>query len=149
MRTDRAVSKCQELLEQEKDGQVRVNLLAGLLGGFCSEGIEPARKLTLSGNHKLRSELVAVATLMGLPFAELETFRAAARKHDEEEDRRAKLLASGPAEPPEAKAASFDNLLAPGPSAPIVGKKEAGRNDPCPCGSGKKYKKCCMGKNGL
>ena len=24
-----------------------------------------------------------------------------------------------------------------------------GRNDPCPCGSGKKYKKCCLGKNGL
>jgi Tfp pilus assembly protein PilF len=23
---------------------------------------------------------------------------------------------------------------------------EVGRNDPCPCGSGKKYKKCCMGK---
>jgi uncharacterized protein YecA (UPF0149 family) len=22
----------------------------------------------------------------------------------------------------------------------------AGRNDPCPCGSGKKYKKCCMRK---
>lgn len=22
-----------------------------------------------------------------------------------------------------------------------------GRNDPCPCGSGKKYKKCCLGKN--
>jgi len=26
-------------------------------------------------------------------------------------------------------------------------KKEVGRNDPCPCGSGKKYKKCCMNKN--
>jgi len=24
-----------------------------------------------------------------------------------------------------------------------------GRNDPCPCGSGKKYKKCCMGKENL
>ncbi|WP_028314761.1 anaerobic sulfatase maturase [Desulfatibacillum aliphaticivorans] len=23
---------------------------------------------------------------------------------------------------------------------------KAGRNDPCPCGSGKKFKKCCMGK---
>lgn len=23
-----------------------------------------------------------------------------------------------------------------------------GRNDPCPCGSGKKYKKCCLGKKG-
>ena len=22
-------------------------------------------------------------------------------------------------------------------------KKSVGRNDPCPCGSGKKYKKCC------
>ena len=30
-------------------------------------------------------------------------------------------------------------------------KTEPGRNDPCPCGSGKKYKKCCIdryGKNG-
>jgi SEC-C motif len=24
-----------------------------------------------------------------------------------------------------------------------------GRNDPCPCGSGKKYKKCCMGKHAV
>lgn len=24
---------------------------------------------------------------------------------------------------------------------------KAGRNDPCPCGSGKKYKKCCLAKN--
>jgi uncharacterized protein len=27
------------------------------------------------------------------------------------------------------------------PPAPTVAK--VGRNDPCPCGSGKKYKKCC------
>lgn len=25
-------------------------------------------------------------------------------------------------------------------------EKEPGRNEPCPCGSGKKYKKCCMNK---
>jgi uncharacterized protein YecA (UPF0149 family) len=24
---------------------------------------------------------------------------------------------------------------------------KVGRNDPCPCGSGKKFKKCCMGKS--
>lgn len=29
------------------------------------------------------------------------------------------------------------------PQQPIVKKKKIGRNDPCPCGSGKKYKKCC------
>ncbi|CAH2030712.1 preprotein translocase subunit SecA [Trichlorobacter ammonificans] len=28
-------------------------------------------------------------------------------------------------------------------SAPAKSTKSAGRNDPCPCGSGKKYKKCC------
>lgn len=35
----------------------------------------------------------------------------------------------------------------PIPQAPV--RREApkvGRNDPCPCGSGKKYKKCCEGK---
>ncbi len=28
-------------------------------------------------------------------------------------------------------------------SRTIVKEKKIGRNDPCPCGSGKKYKKCC------
>lgn len=28
----------------------------------------------------------------------------------------------------------------------VVKEKKPGRNDPCPCGSGKKYKKCC-GRN--
>ncbi|WP_369126992.1 SEC-C metal-binding domain-containing protein [Paracoccus liaowanqingii] len=34
-----------------------------------------------------------------------------------------------------------DNL-----SHPPVRSKRPGRNDPCPCGSGRKYKQCC-GKN--
>ena len=38
--------------------------------------------------------------------------------------------------------------VAPGASratarAPVTRGSEPGRNDPCPCGSGKKYKKCC------
>lgn len=28
-------------------------------------------------------------------------------------------------------------------------RKKIGRNDPCPCGSGKKFKKCCLGKEGI
>jgi uncharacterized protein len=31
----------------------------------------------------------------------------------------------------------------PGEAADMSGKREIGRNDPCSCGSGKKYKKCC------
>ncbi len=31
-------------------------------------------------------------------------------------------------------------------SRPARAARKIGRNDPCPCGSGRKYKKCCMGK---
>ena len=31
----------------------------------------------------------------------------------------------------------------PPPVKPIHTEQSVGRNDPCPCGSGKKYKKCC------
>ncbi len=34
----------------------------------------------------------------------------------------------------------------PGKKKPVIAAPKVGRNDPCPCGSGKKYKKCC-GKN--
>ncbi len=34
----------------------------------------------------------------------------------------------------------FANL---GVTMPIIAEKKPGRNDPCPCGSGKKYKNCC------
>jgi SWIM/SEC-C metal-binding protein len=37
-----------------------------------------------------------------------------------------------------------ERLLNP-PTARRTGEK-VGRNDPCPCGSGLKYKKCCMKK---
>lgn len=33
-----------------------------------------------------------------------------------------------------------------GPQAPFVRATKVGRNDPCPCGSGQKFKKCCEGK---
>jgi len=29
---------------------------------------------------------------------------------------------------------------------PLIKPKKKGRNEPCPCGSGKNYKKCCMVK---
>jgi SWIM/SEC-C metal-binding protein len=29
------------------------------------------------------------------------------------------------------------------PQKTIIAENKVGRNEPCPCGSGKKYKKCC------
>lgn len=46
-----------------------------------------------------------------------------------------------------ALAPSF-NETASGKSKPITNPgSKLGRNDPCPCGSGQKYKKCCMKGN--
>ena len=47
--------------------------------------------------------------------------------------------------------AEIDSILKDDYSEPAMKEikskeKKIGRNDPCPCGSGKKYKKCCMGK---
>ncbi|HHU14095.1 MAG TPA: preprotein translocase subunit SecA, partial [Lentisphaerae bacterium] len=54
---------------------------------------------------------------------------------------------------PDSAVAGFDAMLdalsdrAPSPQAsgpqPVQSRASVGRNDPCPCGSGKKYKKCC------
>jgi SEC-C motif domain protein len=37
----------------------------------------------------------------------------------------------------------FSRPIRQGP-APVKAAVKAGRNDPCPCGSGKKYKQCCL-----
>jgi preprotein translocase subunit SecA len=39
-----------------------------------------------------------------------------------------------------------DQVSQRGKLQPIVVDEKIGRNDPCPCGSGKKYKHCC-GRN--
>jgi hypothetical protein len=38
------------------------------------------------------------------------------------------------------------NSKPPPPQVPVHSPPKVGRNDPCPCGSGKKYKKCCLSK---
>ena len=53
----------------------------------------------------------------------------------------------------EAKAASVENIVGAEQMPtfrftkprPVVRDYKIGRNDPCPCGSGLKYKKCCLG----
>lgn len=49
---------------------------------------------------------------------------------------------------PEERFDSSVKLIADGADGTFVREqKKIGRNDPCPCGSGKKYKQCCMNKD--
>jgi len=51
--------------------------------------------------------------------------------------------------PPQAQAAGQPTpSTMPTPKPVVSGQPRPGRNDPCPCGSGKKYKKCCYPKYG-
>ncbi|MBR5452850.1 MAG: preprotein translocase subunit SecA [Clostridia bacterium] len=55
-------------------------------------------------------------------------------------------FADAPAEAPAQPAAAPQAPGRPSPAikgTPIKKEQKVGRNDPCPCGSGKKYKKCC------
>jgi uncharacterized protein len=41
---------------------------------------------------------------------------------------------------------SPDGQTTPAPAGDTGTTNKTGRNDPCPCGSGRKYKKCCLGR---
>jgi hypothetical protein len=46
----------------------------------------------------------------------------------------------------QALAGSFQEAASGKPKPIVRAGSKLGRNDPCPCGSGKKYKNCCLGK---
>jgi len=48
-----------------------------------------------------------------------------------------------PAQPREQRVVVENRSADEGPRQPLRKEQQVGRNDPCPCGSGKKYKKCC------
>ena len=74
----------------------------------------------------LRTLLIGVTTLADRPAEE---FYFPAAQVDE-----------APAFTPEAALALAEAYR---PGGPVQAKEKPGRNAPCPCGSGKKYKKCC------
>jgi len=51
--------------------------------------------------------------------------------------------ATPPAPPPSPSATEIEAERPPGAPRPAPPPTKVGRNDPCPCGSGKKYKYCC------
>lgn len=171
--SDLAVDKSVGLLATEKDQQVQRDLAHAALSHFAVEAVEPVRQLIrsqrLDGDLRhLRDYLVETCTIMEERFPDYDEWQAAG-KHEREEHRRqleavkddptatlawalgrAKdyMLPDEPEEqrttPPLPNLPSFDEPLPGG--RPDAVSKRAGRNDPCPCGSGKKYKKCCMKK---
>jgi hypothetical protein len=143
MHSDMAVARCLDLYEQEASGDFKVRLLRAALATFSLDGIEPAHQLILKEGWDLHRELLAVALLAGIELPELQQWKAEEEEEAERLKQRREMLFSPAPKRRAQPAAPFGDLMDPAPVAPITRKDKVGRNDTCPCGSGKKYKKCC------
>ena len=142
------------MIESSDDPFVKTLGAVGLCEMLCTSG-EALRLIDHmvdreeydSGTADLKELAVLLGIMIGMPFPkQAEWARQIRRKHarigigagvlgwDEDDARTAAAQA----------ATSYPS--APASRELLTRVKTVGRNDPCPCGSGKKYKKCCLGK---
>jgi hypothetical protein len=156
--TDTTVRKCLELLPQEEDDDIRTQLADALLSQYADEGIEVIREMVRHRDcealgSNLRPKLVAVSTIMGKTFPEYPAWKREAELSQAKQERRARKMReflyapAEPALPPKSSPLRERDDFPLSKPAPFVRTEEqVGRNDPCPCGSGKKFKKCCLNR---
>jgi hypothetical protein len=152
--SDTSVRKCLELLPLDKDLDIRTHLADALLSQFAEEGIEPVRDMVQRRAYDPMScdlirKLVAVSAVLGVTFPQYTTWKRESEEKLAKQERRMWEMRGSfeaPGKPtPKTSPARHDYLERK--PAPLLSKeKHVGRNDPCPCGSGKKFKKCCMNK---
>jgi hypothetical protein len=135
--SDLAVSAGLELLALELDLVMRMWLANALVDQFSTEAIEAARTVLLEDHPDscdLKSSLVVACRLMAYDVPELKQW-----ERELAEPRR-------PFASREVPLRVFRDLDGESDISPTTTRVRIGRNDPCPCGSGKKYKKCCINK---
>lgn len=110
-----------------------------LLGAGAMVGYQPPEATRWRGDVERKNQRVAAATqsmlLMAKEFRErwLEGTNSTQAGSDDEAEW---------SDPDEVSQSARDNVEVTMPIRRTEAK--VGRNDPCPCGSGKKYKKCCL-----
>ena len=153
--------------ETETDLTFRTMLCMSLCELFSERGIEVVLREIEQGYDdtftNLKDDLLPVAEVLGIELPEAarwkkerddrERIQARRIAKFEEETRRFKIMKAqgidplSPIRTREAKSEprpTSEPESAPLPISPIRHEtKRIGRNDPCPCGSGKKFKKCC------
>lgn len=161
IRTDLSVKTCLALLDQEEDEALRGSLLQSVLMNFSSAGIEPARQHVIKTEKtpdslEVRYALLVACKMMGETFPEFEAWLEDSK--NDTEFRRQWYHEHHLTLPDDEEEFEDDDFTGEDdefaeefeddePPTTIVRKGErVGRNDPCPCGSGKKFKKCCYGK---
>jgi hypothetical protein len=148
--TDLSAETCLELLKDEDEFDIRLHLGQAVLSHFVLGHVDVIREIVLGDDDDLdpdqwdlRLRLVATATITDERFPEYDEW------HQE-----AVATNSGWGHIDRTRMADDFRLDEPEPEfEPEVDDyfepraKKISRNDPCPCGSGKKFKRCCIDKN--
>ncbi len=154
IRSDLAVETCLRLFEREADLDHKDFLGAALVDHLSAGGARRVLAAVEAGELGNESEahLPAVCTILGIESPVADRLRKehedwlAARKAEDARWEADRAIMQANAARLAAKATKTERPPLSQPLS-IQGKTtDAGRNDKCPCGSGKKYKKCCMGK---
>ena len=156
--SDTTVRKCLELLPQDQNLDIRTKLADALLGQMAEEGIELVREMVGRQDYDpvsvdLISHLVVVSTILGVTFPEYPIWKQKAEEKLAKQERRMKEMRGffqapvKPALPPKPSPAKEQHSFLERKPFPFIHtEKQVGRNDSCPCGSGKKFKNCCLKK---
>ena len=158
------------LLAVEPDDELKTNLLVDLCELGSLTGLDVARRHVVADpNHPetlgLCESLIATAVMHGVDLPEAPRWRERLAARDAKVAQRTKRFDAGDLtafvddlrEQYPGLADEFDDGFDDGPPPPLPGEYDpyariepirndvakVGRNDPCPCGSGKKHKKCC------
>ena len=157
------------LLETERDSAIRTMLCLGLCELFSATGVEIVRREIHNGYDQtidcLEETLLPVAQVLEIEIPEAEQWQAEREEREIEQSQLRDEWAELGRRYAAAKAAGIDPFAhSQAASATKVEESwtaatevqgattirrdtpRVGRNDPCPCGSGKKFKKCCARK---
>lgn len=145
-----------DLLPLESDPTLRTSLCSSLCGLMSLRGIDVVRREIAFGYDRqldcLEERLLAIAPMLGVELPEEHAWR---RERDEREQRsnaaRQELAEMGRryAELRRQGIDPFARLGQTSRAEPVRAASQTGRNDPCPCGSGRKFKKCCLGREAM
>lgn len=132
-KTERSIEVLKGLYPRIKDEENKVLIVEALCHQLSVEGLEvvdeAAEEEFYSDIYESERIFYGFYKVMGLPHPKLGEWERIANQRDEDyANRKQELEMQG------APAVS---------NQPVINEAKVGRNDPCPCGSGKKYKKCC------
>jgi len=157
--TDLSVKQRVQWLVGEEDPELVDSLLYSLVDSFASEAIDAVRQQKEHHpaeyqDHGIISRLMQNCLLSGDRFPEYEAWLEQSNREREKERIAAEQYRESlknPVIPPRSWSSpeeSWQSDPLPPRQAPFEKtQKKVGRNDPCPCGSGKKFKNCCLKKS--